>query len=147
MKHLAAPALVWSILACVLAGCLTHSVQEGTRPGTRVVTPETQARLNQAGILTPGLERRVAVEKTGADRTSTNTLEVWATLRNRTQYEQKILVRTQYYNNDRTAVEGPDQWQSIFLPPNAIDTYRTYSRGTDAAFYYIEIMEFSPPAK
>lgn len=135
--------LVLGLLAATVlaAGCTTMDVHEGTAPAQRVVTPGTQARLDSAGYVTPGLERRVAVERTDALRTANNTLEICCTLRNRTEYAQKVQVRTQYLADDRAVLEGPDAWQPVYLPPNGIETYRTYSRGAEAAHYYIEVME------
>ncbi|MCL4217525.1 MAG: hypothetical protein KJ052_11050 [Candidatus Hydrogenedentes bacterium] len=152
-----ARSILVTVITCLTClGCVTHTsthrrekgdvntysrVTEGTEPGTQVVLPQTQARLNNVGFLTPGLNRRVAVQGSGANRTATNTLEVWATFRNRTDFQQKLNVRTQYFHEDRSPAEGPDAWQSVFLPPNSIQTYKTFSSGTDAAYYYIEIMD------
>jgi len=116
-------------------------VSEGTEPGLRVKTPGTEARLNRVAFLTKRLGRRVAVESTGTERTATNTLVVYSVFRNRTEFEQKVQARTQYFGEQREPYEGPDAWQLIVLPPNGMQTYRSYSTGTDATYYYIEVME------
>lgn len=114
-------------------------IGEGTGVGTRVDDPATEARLNRVGFLIPDFNRKVAVQSTGAKRTPTNTLEVWAVFRNRTQFNQSFQVRTQFFGPDREPNEGPHEWQNMFLPPNGIETYRTYSRGTTPEYYYIEV--------
>ena len=117
-----------------------YAIEEGTAVGTRVDSPQTEARLNRVGFLDPDFNRIIGVQRTGASRTPTNTLEVWAVFRNRTRYDQRIQVRTQFFGPNRNPNEGPHEWQIVFLPPNGIETYRTYSRGTNAEYYYIEVM-------
>lgn len=141
MKHYRLLTICLLAGTLAVAGCTTYDVREGIRPAVEVVAPGTQARLDNVGFLTRDLERRVAVQKSGADRTLTNTLEVWCTLRNRTNFEQKLLMRTQYFTDDRVAIEDPDEWQPVYLAANAIETYRTYSIGKLADHYYIEVME------
>jgi hypothetical protein len=134
--------------ACALAlatGCKTrdvavNNVREGSSLGVKVDGAGTEARLNQVGFLAPDFNRKIGVEATGAKRTATNTLEVWVSFRNRTSYEQAFQVRTQYFDADRAPNEGPNEWQIIHIPPNGIQTYKTYSSGTTAAYYYIEVM-------
>lgn len=143
MKRVLVSVFVLGVVAGLAAGCKTRekvAVNEGASVGVKVddVGPET--KLNRVAFLEPNYNRKIAVESTGANRTPTNTLEVYAVFRNRTQYDQRFAVRAQYFNADRSPYEGPNEWQTIFMPPNGVQTYRTYSRGTDAAYYYIEVM-------
>jgi hypothetical protein len=116
-------------------------VNEGTEGGTVVVTPQTQARLDRAGFLTNGLNRRIAVQRLGANRSPTNTLAVWATLRNRTDYEQHVLARIQFFGRDREPLEGPSAWQTVHLTGNGIETVRFQSTKVEVNHFYIEIKE------
>lgn len=142
------------IMSLVAAGCATpppaentHThrehvrINEGTSPAVRVETVGTNERLNQVGFTTNGLQRRVEVQQTGASRTPTNTLEVWARLRNRTDYTQRIQLRTLFLRADQSPLEDQQAWQELHLQPNTFGTYRTKSTRTDAAYYYIEIQE------
>jgi hypothetical protein len=138
---LTAVAVLVPALLLPVAGCVRYNVREGSRPATEVVTPGTQARLDNVAMLTEGLERRVAVQRSDARRTPTNTLEVWCTLRNRTNHPQKVELRTQFFSCERTPLEGPGAWTPIYLEPDAIETYRTFSTGVNADHYYIELME------
>ena len=141
MKRLFLSLLALSVVAAVAAGCKTRErtvINEGPSVGLKVDQVAPEMRYNQVSFLDPGYNQKVAVESTGANRTATNTLEVFAVFRNRTQYDQQFQVRTQYFNADRSPYEGPNEWQTIFLPANGTQTYRTYSRGVGAAFYYIE---------
>jgi len=143
--------LVFGLAGCVTAqpkptlskgeSTATIATSEGIEAPVRVVSPETEAQLNRVGFLTKGLAGRIAVEQTGARRSATNTLEIHVTLRNRTDYPQKIEVRSQFYGDGRVALEGPGAWESVFLAPNGIQTYRTSSTRTDPVAYYIEVRE------
>lgn len=139
MRSLYAPMAL--LLMLNAASCVTYTVDEGAQPGTRVMTPGTQAALNRVVMLTDGLQQRVAVQRTNADRTDTNTLRVWATFRNRTDFPQQVQARVQFFGPNREPLEGPTAWVPVFLPPNSIGTYRQESAGVDLAYYYIEVQE------
>lgn len=144
-----AAALVAVVLVLVLAGahlaCASSRtyVTEGTRIGTRVDDPATEARLNRAAFLTKGLERRVSVQRTDTGRTAANALEVYAVLRNRTDFVQKVEWRVSWYGPGRIPNEEPSSWQALILQPNAIETVRMCSTTVDASYYYIEIREMN----
>ena len=141
MKNTVLMATAVLILALFVPACTTYDIREGTTAGTNVQSVSTEARLNRVGFLTKGLERRVAIQSTGTARTPTNTLEVNCVLRNRTDYEQRMMIRTQYFGEERNPNEGPNEWQTVIIPQNGIQTYKTYSAGIDATYYYIEIQE------
>ncbi len=136
--------VVVALAVLLILGCHSKVMtrfDEGTEPGATVDLPGAGPRMNNVGFLTPGLNRRVAVEQTNAMRTPTNTLEVYCVFRNRTRYTQQLQVRTQFFGQQGEPLEGPDAWQNVFLGPNTIQTYRTYSTRTDPAYYYIEVQE------
>lgn len=134
-----------TILGAVISGGCHSKVMtrfdEGTDPGATVDLPGAGPRMNNVGFLTPGLNRRIGVEQTNARRTPTNTLEVYCVFRNRTKYTQQIQVRTQFFGAQGEPLEGPDAWQNVFLAPNTIQPYRSYSTRIDPVFYYIEVQE------
>lgn len=141
------------VLLVAATGCTTREpenvhthreyqyIAEGTSPAMHVDSVQTQERLNQVGFATNGLQRRIAVEQTGASRTPTNTLEVWARFRNRTDYVQRIEARTLFLRADESPLEDQLAWKEVHLQPNTFQTYRTMSTRTDAAYYYIEVRE------
>ena len=145
MRLILCVALTVGLTSVLAVGCKRNedtavvNIGEGTGVGTLVDSPSTEARLNRVGFLQPDFNRKIAVQSTGAQRTPTNTLEVYAVFRNRTQYRQGLQARTQFFGPGRVPNEGPHEWQTVFLPPNGIQTYRTYSHGTDAHYYYIEV--------
>jgi len=116
-------------------------VDEGTAPGYHVPIEAAQARLNNVGFLTDNLDKKIAVQRSGGERTATGTLKVWCELRNRTDYPQKIQARTLYYDQDNKPVGEPSMWRDIFMAPNTMELYTAYSLSTRARYYYIEIKE------
>ena len=98
--------------------------------------------MNHLGLLNDILKKKVAVEKIDSRRTPAQTVEVWAQLRNRTDYTLQVEGRVQFFDAKETPIEGPTGWTRIILPPNGINTYRGYStKIKDIAYYYIEIRE------
>ena len=99
--------------------------------------PYATVRLNTVNIIDKSLANwhgkedekysKIAVEQTNSRRTATGTLEVWATLRNRTDYPLQIEGRSQFFDSDQAPVEGPTAWQSVFLPANSVATYKEFS--------------------
>lgn len=166
------PFRVWlSCLAAALiaAGCVV-SVHEGAAPGVRVQdsrAPQAGIRLNTVNIIDKSLQKwdgdkrdpkwlallknnpeeakkysKIAVEATNARRTPTGTVEVWATLRNRTDYPLQIEGRAQFFDSSQAPVEGPTAWQRVHLPPNSVATYKESSvKVMEIGYYYIEIRE------
>jgi hypothetical protein len=138
-----------------LAGCTTVDVREGPGPGVRVRdvrAPYATVRLNQVVITDKSLEEwygkpqekrgKIAVESHDARRTPTGTLEVWAVLRNRTDFPLQIEGRTQFFDQDQAPAEGPTAWQRVHLPPQGTGVYREFStKIEEIAYYYVEIRE------
>lgn len=151
--------LVW------FAGCTTVDVREGAGPGVRV--PEVGIRYNSVGIIDKSLENwdgkvfdppwssifslgpkehnkrsKIAVESTGSRRSATGTLEVWAVLRNRTDFPLQIEGRSQFFDASKVPAEKPSAWQRVMLPPQGVATYREFStKIQEVSYYYIEIRE------
>ncbi len=146
-------------LMLTITGCSTVKVFEGPAPAMKVDGRYSGIRFNSVAILDDSLQQwyvwestlngpvehgksgKIAVEKVGIRRSPTNTLEVYTVLRNRTDYPLQVQGRTQFFDNEKAPVEGPTAWQRIFLPPNAVSSYKEFSTRTDAGYYYIEIRE------
>ena len=133
--------LTVAIVGLLAAGCARTVMHEGTHPPVTVPGPDTNVRLNNVSVLDDSLQGRIAVQGTDWQRTATGTLQVWAQLRNRTDYFMQVEVRTQFYDRNQAPVGKPSSWQRVMLSPNSMTTYRENSTGTDPAYYYIEIRE------
>lgn len=148
----------------VLTSCSASTlVTEGPAPGVMVDSskaPHAGLRLNSVAILDKSLQRwyvyeksgeeavehgkvgKIAVEGTGARRSPTGTVEVWAILRNRTDFPLQIEGRVQFFAKDKAPLEGPSAWQRIVLHPNSITNFKEFSTNVeDVGYYYVEIRE------
>lgn len=146
--------LLVAVLSC--NGCTRkYVVKEGAAPGVRIrdpQAPQTQIRWNSVVIIDDSLQDwqgspkekkgKIAVENTNARRTPTGTVEVWAVLRNRTDYPLQIEGRTHFFDKNYAPVEGPTAWQRVYLSPNSVAVYREFSTNVmDIGYYYVEIRE------
>lgn len=126
--------------------------QAGIRYNTVVIVDKSLANWNGKlfdppvlGYIWPqekGKRSKLAVESTDARRTATRTLEVWAVLRNRTDFPMQIEGRTHFFDDNKVPVERPTAWQRVYLPPQGVDSYWERSTRTDeVTYYYIELRE------
>lgn len=142
------------LLGCLAAACASQVVNEGPTPGVRVRdarAPNAGLALNTVRIIDPELQHqgrsgrlssRVAVEGNNARRTPNGTLEVWATLRNRTEYPMSLEARVQFFDREEAPAEKATAWKRLHLPSNGIVNFQEYSTGTAAvAYYYVEVRE------
>lgn len=156
----------WTVLllcTVIFAGCATTIIGEGPAPGMRVESPNPYSagiRMNSVSILDKDLQKwyvfentitgsvergkkgKIAVESTGSRRTPTGTVEAWAVLRNRTDFDLQVQGRVQFFDKTKAPVEGPTAWQRVFLPANSVSHFKELSINVmDVAYYYIEIRE------
>lgn len=132
-----------------LSACTQIDKNEGARPGVRINdarAPDARVNLNTVVILDKSLQDRksgkIAIESSGARRTDTNTLEVYAVIRNRTDFSQQLEARIQFFDQDGVPTEGPSAWQKIYLDPQSVGAYREKSTGVQGVDqYYVEIRE------
>jgi len=99
-----------------------------------------QVPMNNAGILSETLSEVIAVEATNSRRTASNTLEVWAEVRNRETSRRSIAVRARFYDKNRAPIETT-RWSPMFVAPLSVTTYKTAATDLDAVYYYVEIRE------
>jgi hypothetical protein len=129
-------------LIVVLVGC---AVNEGTYKSQYVPSGkyyQTGVYWDNFAITDKSIAKKIAVERQGSERTATGTLEVWASLRNRTDFPLQVECRVQFFNADSAPVEGPSAWRRLMLPANTIATWRELSMGNgNIAHYYGEIRE------
>lgn len=152
----------FAILFFFLISCHTRVI-EGASTGVRFEGPRdliTQLRMNSVAILDKNLQTsyvyensltgkkeygssgKIAIESTGAKRTSTGTLNVWALIRNRTDYNLTIEARVSFFDSNKIPIEGPTMWFKINLTPNGLNNYKEFSvNNTNISYYYIEIRE------
>ena len=138
-------AVMITALVLALVGCDQYKVGEGSYGATRVhspMSPQTRVQLNNVALLDASIAGKLAVERSGARRNPTGTLEAWATLRNRTDFPIQVEGRVQFFDENEAPVEGPTTWQRIYLPPQGISHYKESSyKVYGISYYFIEIRE------
>jgi len=85
---------------------------------------------------------KITVQKHASRKSPTGTMEVWATLKNHTDYPLQIEGRTQFFDKDESPTDVGSTWQRVQLPPKGIGTFRDFStklQGVES--YYIELRE------
>lgn len=159
MKPLRAILLGYFVIT-VLSGCIQRSVKEGASPGIYADDEMVKIRMNSVAILDRELQvtyvyeniltgtkeyghpSKLSVESSGARRTPTGTAEVWAILRNRTNYPQQVECNVQFFDRSGAPVEGPTAWQRLVLSPNSVSSFKEFStHTTEGLNYYIQVRE------
>ena len=121
-----------------------YHVKEGSSAPVRIRDdniPGTQIRWNNVSLLDDAIANKILVESTNSRRTPTNTLEVWALFRNRTDYPLQLEARASFFDASQMPLEGPTAWQRVMLPPNANGHYKEFSTRVDIGYYTIEVRE------
>lgn len=159
MKALSRLVVTGTFAAALFSGC-TQYVKEGAAPGIRVDDELVRMRMNSVAILDQDLQvtyvsenmltgtreyghaSKISVESSGGRRTATGTSEVWAILRNRTNYPLQLECNVQFFDKGGAPVEGPTEWQRVVLSPNAVNTYKEFSAtAMNGLNYYIQVRE------
>lgn len=133
----------------LVAGCTSMpssstQLTERTAPleyNTVVFTDYDLSRTWNEGIMGSGQTYRLSVENHGRRRTETGTTEVFAVLRNHTDYDYRIEARTQFFDQDGVPVDARPTWQRSTIPANSASAYKTLSTGTQPLQYRVEIRE------
>lgn len=139
--------------ACIslLAGCANHAADstkliERTAPVTMnsvVFTDYNLKRTWSGGLFGDGERYRLSVVQHGQRPTATGTTEVYAVLRNHTDYDYQIESRTQFFDQDGVPTDVKPTWQRSTVPANSIATYRELSTTTQPVQYRVEVREIN----
>jgi len=136
-------AVILPFLTLLCASCL--SVNEGTYrarsvPSTRY--SQTGVYWNNFVLTDKSISNKIAIERQGSRRSAAGTLEVWAQVRNRTDFPLQIEGRVQFYDSEQSPLEGPTVWKRLMLPANTIATWEESSvKTSEVAYYFGEIRE------
>lgn len=112
-----------------------------TEYNTVVFTDYDLSRRWSEGIMGSGETYRLSVENHGRRRTETGTTEVYAVLRNHTDYDYRIEARTQFFDEEGVPVDAKPTWQRSTIPANSVSAYKTLSTSTQPLQYRVEIRE------
>lgn len=122
------------------SGCTTH---EGPTYGEKVLDEKQNNifRLNTVAILDKSLQKweyqdgsdehstksKIAVENLGIRSLDAGNVEVFTTIRNRTDYPLQLSIRSQFYDDNQITTEEPSAWKRTFLQKNSVLTYKEKS--------------------
>jgi len=84
---------------------------------------------------------KVSVQRKGVRSTPTGSMEVWAVLRNHTDYPLQVQAKTSFFDSQEAPAENASAWQRVHLQPNSTATYKEAATSTTAAYYVIEVQE------
>lgn len=147
MKRSKMMILVVASLAVFISACQNGPTQEHLQRTEEigyntVVFADYDLNRNFAGTLI-GADKviRLSVEKHGVSRTDTGTSEVWAILRNHTDYPYMVEARTTFYNQDGMPMDANPVWKRVSVPANALATYKEKSITTEQLQYRVEVRQ------
>ncbi|KAA1172770.1 hypothetical protein FWJ25_13210 [Marinobacter salinexigens] len=141
-----------AIGASLVAGCAPYrsadstKLTERTAPVTMnsvVFTDYNLSRSWDGGIFGDKERYRLSLVQHGQRPTATGTTEVYAVLRNHTDYDYRIEARTQFFDQDGVPADVKPTWQRSTIPANSISTYRELSTSTQPLQYRVEIRELN----
>ncbi len=143
-------------LMLLLQGC---TAVEGPEHGVKVAVSNVDGkahvveRYDNIAILNHSLQKtqtgmssskkstsKLSIERAGSSLTEMDTLEVWIMIRNRTNHNQQIEVRTSFFDSMGRPMDDVTGWSRMYLSPNSLNTYRTTSI-KQVSDYYVEIRE------
>lgn len=135
----------------LLAGCTnlpsdSTRLTERTAPITMnsvVFSDYNLSRTWDGGIFGDGERYRLTVAQHGLRATATGTTEVYAVLRNHTDYDYQVEARTQFFDQDGVPADVKPTWQRLTVSANGLATYRELSTSTQPLQYRVEVRELN----
>jgi uncharacterized protein YcfL len=124
--------------AVALTGCSKY--REGPHPAVSVPEVALEER-ETVVILNDILRKKIAIEAQGNRWTDTRRLQVFANIRNRTDFVQNIDVQTVFKDEAGFSLRDETAWQRIILEPNETTNYTSTSLDDRARKYTIRIRE------
>jgi len=122
----------------VLVGCSKY--REGPHPAVSVPEVALEER-ETVVVLDDILAKKIAIEAQGNRWTETRRLQVFANIRNRTDFAQNIDVQTVFKDEAGFSLRDETAWQRIILEPNETTNYSSTSLDDRARKYTIRIRE------
>ncbi|EDM46008.1 YcfL family protein [Marinobacter algicola] len=147
VKTLTAAAMGFGLLAgCASLPSDSTRLAERTAPVTMnsvVFSDYNLKRTWSGGLFGDGERYRLSVVQHGQRATATGTTEVYAVLRNHTDYDYQIEARTQFFDQDGVPTDVKPTWQRTTVPANSLSTYRELSTTAQPLQYRVEVRELN----
>jgi uncharacterized protein YcfL len=143
-------------ISILFIGC--GQIPEGATYGQKVMKEDGTSlfKLNSVAILDKNLQRweyvnnivtpdkmsKIAIENYGIKTLETGNVQVFSTIRNRTDYPLQLSIRSQFYDDNKVSTENPTSWKRVFVPKNSLVTYKEQSISIgNVSNFLIEIKE------
>lgn len=151
MNHLVKALTAAAMGLGLLVGCTSlpsdsTKLTERTAPVTMnsvVFSDYNLKRTWSGGLFGDGERYRLSVVQHGQRATPTGTTEVYAVLRNHTDYDYQIEARTQFFDQDGVPTDVKPTWQRTTVPANSLSTYRELSTTAQPLQYRVEVRELN----
>ncbi|RUO70980.1 hypothetical protein [Pseudidiomarina salinarum] len=153
-KNIKTKVLAAVALSAFLAGCnSTQDGYAGAHPVQRTQTNEMNTivfidhALNRTDITrTPFGDRvrdtvKVTLDRSGMRNTETGQLEVWTTIRNRTDYDLQVEGKAMFFDADQAPLMDESMWRRVYVPANGTAVYREMSLNNRAQYFLVELRE------
>ncbi|MEO3879435.1 hypothetical protein [Rheinheimera fenheensis] len=137
----------------MLPGCASTDKYSGINPVQRTANTEMNSivfvdhALNRTVITKSVMGERarttvkVEVESSGIRQTPTGNTEVWAVLRNRTDYDLQVEGMTSFYDAGSAPLDDRSSWKRVYLPANSTALYKEVSVDQQAKYFVVELRE------
>lgn len=145
--------LITVLAASLLTACSSTDQYSGIHPVQRTSNTEMNSivfvdhKLNRTVITKSLLGERshttikVDVESSGVRQTATGNTEVWAVLRNRTDYDLQVQGMTSFYDAGSAPLDDRSNWKRVYLPANSTALYKEVSVNQQAKYFVLELRE------
>jgi hypothetical protein len=126
--------------AAMLALALPISLSDAKADGVNKAPSAAEGDSDNVEILDSDLDEQLSVSSVGSQRTNTNLLSVFATLKNLTSRALVIEAATLYKNANGDLIDGGKaSWLSLRLKPHEEMEYRSASLSEDAQDFLVRI--------
>jgi hypothetical protein len=147
--------IVWlAFAALTLCACQsTSNSYTGNHPVQRTADSEPNSivfidhKLNRTDITKTPLGDKVkhtvkiTIDRSGIRNTETGTVEVWAILRNRTDFDLQVEGKAMFFDAAQAPLNDESMWRRVYVPANGTAVYRETSINNRAEFFLVELRE------
>lgn len=84
---------------------------------------------------------KVSINSAGTRTGPTGLLEVWAVLRNHTDYPLQVEGQTSFYDEQNAPIDVPPMWKRVYIPANSIATYKENATDFASSNFIVELRE------
>lgn len=149
LKFSALAALAWTLSACQTTtnGYSAHHPTQRTQTNELNTIVFIDHNLNRTEIINTALGKKakttvkITIDRSGFRSTDTGTAEIWAVLRNRTDYNLQVEGKAMFFDADEIPLDDESVWRRVHVPANGTAVFRETSLNDQAEFFLLELRE------